>query len=57
MEAKDVISIAPGGLAIAASYLGLINTLISIIFVGASLAFLIWRWRQAVKEKDNSQHS
>lgn len=54
MEAKDIITVAPGGLAIVASYLGLINTLISIVFVCASLAFLIWRWRQAAKDqKDN----
>ena len=54
MEPKDLISVAPGGVAIAASYLGLINTVISIVFVGASLAFLIWRWRQAAKDQKNN---
>ena len=57
MEAKDIITVAPGGVAVAASWLGVLDTVLSIAFISASLAFLIWRWRQAVKEKDNSQHS
>ena len=50
MEAKDIITIAPGGVAVAASWLGILNTILSIVFIGASLAFLIWRWRQAAKK-------
>jgi hypothetical protein len=52
MEPKDIITIAPGGVAVAASWLGILNTILSIVFIGASLAFLIWRWRQAAKDQD-----
>ena len=52
MEAKDIITIAPGGVAVAASWLGILNTILSIVFIGASLAFLIWRWRQAAKDRN-----
>ena len=52
MEAKDIITVAPGGVAVAASWLGVLDTVLSIAFISASLAFLIWRWSQAVKEKN-----
>ena len=52
MEAKDIITVAPGGVAVAASWLGVLDTVLSIAFISASLAFLIWRWREAVKEKN-----
>ena len=51
MEAKDLITVAPGGVAVAASWLGLLDTLLSITLLSASLAFLIWRWRKAMKAK------
>ena len=52
MEVKDLITVAPGGVAVAASRLGLVDTLLSIALLSASLAFLIWRWKQAVKQKN-----
>ena len=51
MEAKDIITIAPGGIAVAASWLGIVDTFLSIAFISASLAFLIWRWRKAYKDQ------
>ena len=52
LDVKDIATVAPGGVAVAASWLGLLDTLLSIALLSASLAFLVWRWRQAVKEKN-----
>jgi len=52
MELKDdLLTLAPGTITIAASWLGLLDTLLSIAFISASLAFLVWRWRKAAREK------
>tara|TARA_R110001599_G_scaffold100272_2_gene256773 strand:+ start:892 stop:1050 length:159 start_codon:yes stop_codon:yes gene_type:complete len=51
MEAKDLITVAPGGVAVAASWMGLVETGLSILLLLASLGFLAWRWRRALKEK------
>jgi|TARA_R100000808_G_C2064047_1_gene94267 membrane protein implicated in regulation of membrane protease activity len=51
METKDLATVAPGGVAVAASWLGLVETSLSILLLLASLCFLAWRWRQAVREK------
>jgi len=51
MEAKDLATVAPGGVAVAASWLGLVETSLSILLLLASLGFLAWRWKQAVREK------
>ena len=51
MEPKDLITVAPGGVAVAASWLALVETSLSILLLLASLGFLAWRWRQAMKEK------
>ena len=52
MEAKDIAAATQGFGAVALSWLGIVDTLLSIALLSASLAFLIWRWRQAVKEKN-----
>jgi hypothetical protein len=52
MEPKDLITVAPGGVAVAASWLGLVESGLSILLLLASLGFLAWRWRQAMREKD-----
>jgi hypothetical protein len=49
MEPKDLIAVAPGGASLLASWLGLVETGLSIVLILASLAFLIWRWRTALK--------
>tara|TARA_R100001594_G_scaffold33615_1_gene62356 strand:+ start:1406 stop:1567 length:162 start_codon:yes stop_codon:yes gene_type:complete len=49
-DAKDLLTIAPGGVAVVASWLGVINTILSIAFISASLAFLIYRWMKMAKE-------
>ena len=51
MEAKDLVTVAPGGVAVAASWLGLVETSLSILLLLASLCFLAWRWHRASKEK------
>lgn len=52
MDARqDVLTVAPGAITLVASWLGLLNTLLSTAFIGASLAFLIWRWRRAVNDR------
>jgi len=48
---EDLLTLAPGTVAIAASWLGVLDTVLSIAFITASIAFLIWRWRRAAKEK------
>ena len=52
MEPKDLITVAPGGVAVVASWLGLVETSLSILLLLASLGFLAWRWRQAMRKKD-----
>jgi hypothetical protein len=52
MEPKDLITVAPGGVAVAASWLGLVETSLSILLLLASLGFLAWRWRQEIRKKD-----
>jgi membrane protein implicated in regulation of membrane protease activity len=51
---EDFLTLAPGAAAVMASWLGVLDTLLSIAFISASLAFLIWRWRQAAKKKDTA---
>ena len=51
MEPKDIITVAPGGVAVAASWLGLVETSLSILLLLASLGFLEWRWQQALRDK------
>ena len=52
MEAKDIAAATQGFGAVALSWLGFVDTLFSIALLSGSLAFLIWRRRQAVKEKN-----
>ena len=53
MEPKDLITVVPGGVAVAASWLGLVESGLSILLLLASLGFLAWRWRQAMKDKQS----
>ena len=53
METKDLITVAPGGVAVAASWLGLVESGLYILLLLASLGFLAWRWRQAMKDKQS----
>ena len=41
IDPKDVAIVTPGAIAVAASWLGIVNTVLSIAFISASLAFLI----------------
>ena len=43
-------AIVPGVATILADWLGVINTFLSIVFLAASIAFLLWRWNKARKE-------
>jgi uncharacterized membrane protein len=52
MEPRDLVTVAPGGVAVVASWLGVVETSLSIILLVASLCFLAWRWRQAARSKD-----
>ena len=52
MEVKDVAAATQGFGAVALSWLGVVDTLLSIALLSASLAVLVWRWRQAIKEKN-----
>jgi hypothetical protein len=49
---KTAPAIAPGAATIAADWLGVINTGLSVILMALSIGFLIWRWHVAWK-KDN----
>lgn len=44
MDPKDIVTVAPGGAAIVASWLNLLEQTLSISLLSASLAFLIYRW-------------
>lgn len=51
---KDtVVAIAPGISTIAATWLGWLETGLSITFLTLSIAFLVWKWRRAVHPKHN----
>lgn len=49
LDPRDIGAVAPAGASLLASWLGLVETGLSIVLILASLAFLIWRWRLAVK--------
>ena len=42
---KTAPAIAPGAATVAAEWMGVINTGLSIILMALSIAFLLWRWR------------
>ena len=44
MDAKDIATVAPGGVAIAASWLNLVETTLSITLLALSIAFVLYRW-------------
>jgi hypothetical protein len=51
---KDtVVAIAPGISTLAATWLGWLETGLSITFLTLSIAFLVWKWRKAVHPKRN----
>ena len=49
LDPKDVAIVAPGAAALLASWMGILETTLSITLLAVSLAFLIWRWRVAIK--------
>jgi len=51
---KDtLVAIAPGISTLAATWLGWLETGLSITFLILSIAFLVWKWRRAVHPKRN----
>ena len=42
---KTAPAIAPGAATVAAEWMGVINTGLSIVLIALSIAFLLWRWR------------
>lgn len=50
--AKTAPATIPGFLTLLADWLDVINTGLSILFLAVSIAFLLWRWRQARNEKE-----
>jgi hypothetical protein len=42
---KTAPAIAPGAATVAAEWMGVINTGLSIVLMALSIAFLLWRWR------------
>ncbi len=40
-------ALAPGAVTVAADWMGLINTTLSVVLMAFSIAFLLWRWRVA----------
>lgn len=51
LDPKDVLVVAPAGVSLLASWLGLVQVGLSCVLLVASLAFLIWRWRVAIKRE------
>jgi hypothetical protein len=52
LDPRDIGAVAPAGASLLASWLGLVETGLSIVLIVASLAFLVWRWRLAVKHNN-----
>jgi len=51
---KDtLVAIAPGISTLAATWLGWLETGLSITFLTLSITFLVWKWRRAVHPKHN----
>ena len=44
---KTIPAVLPGAVTLLAGWLDVLNTIASIGFLTASLAFLLWRWRKA----------
>lgn len=50
VDAKDIATVSPGAAAMVASWLGIIESGLSIALLIASLCFLGWRWQKAILE-------
>ena len=50
MDPKDMATVAPGGAAITASWLDLIETTLSITLLALSIAFIFYRWWKISKD-------
>ena len=44
MDPRDALTVAPGGAAITASWLNLVETTLSICLLSLSIAFVVYRW-------------
>ena len=44
MDPKDILTVAPGGVAIVASWANLVETTLSICLLSLSIAFVVYRW-------------
>ena len=55
LDPKDAAIVAPGGAAIIASWMGILETTLSVLLLSASLAFLIWRWHVAYKREHDGR--
>ena len=49
---KTAPAIAPGAATVAAEWMGVINTGLSIVLMALSIAFLIWRWHVSWKRAE-----
>lgn len=49
--AKSIGVVSPGAATLIADWLGIISTGMTILLTILSIAFLIWRWRVALKDR------
>ena len=52
---KSTPALAPGAVTIAADWVGLINTSLSVVLMALSISFLLWRWRVAYLKEENEK--
>ena len=52
---KTAPAIAPGAATVAAEWMGVINTGLSIVLMALSIAFLLWRWRISYNRLNNAK--
>jgi hypothetical protein len=52
---KTAPAMAPGAATVTAEWMGVINTGLSIVLMGLSIAFLIWRWHVAYNKVNDSE--
>ncbi len=50
MDPKDIATVAPGGVAIVASWANLVETTLSITLLALSIAFVLYRWWKISKD-------
>jgi len=52
---QTAVTVAPGLSALAVTWLGILETGLSVVLLGLSIAFLLWRWHKAITKQDNKE--